>query len=96
MTSNEAILCFSNAICTKGLKDEGGNKLRVWDWHTHTTIFKIDNQQGAAIQHGGLCSILCNNLYGKRVWERIDICTCITESLYCTPEITQPCKSIIL
>ena len=52
MTSNEAILCFSNAICTKGLKDEGGNKLGVWDWHTHTTVFKIDNQhnqQGATI-----------------------------------------------
>ena len=52
MTSNEAILCFSNEICTKGLKDERGNKLGVWDWHTHTTVFKIDNQhnqQGATI-----------------------------------------------
>ena len=69
-----------------------------WEFGTdiHTTIFKIDNQQGPAIWHGGLCSTLCNNLYGKKVWERIDICTCITESLYCTPEITQPCKSIIV
>ena len=49
MTSNEAILCFSNEICAKGLKDEGGNKLGVWDWHAHTTIFKIDNQQGATV-----------------------------------------------
>ena len=31
LTSNEAILCFSNEICAKGLKDEGGNKLGVWD-----------------------------------------------------------------
>ena len=40
-----------------------------WEFGTdiHTTIFKIDNQQGPAIWHGGLCSTLCNNLYGKKV-----------------------------
>ena len=31
--------------------------------------------------HRELCSILCNNLNRKRIWKRIDICICITESL---------------
>ena len=25
--------------------------------------------------------ILCNDLYGKRIFKRVDICICITESL---------------
>ena len=58
----------------------------VWDWHVHTTIFKRDNQQEVTVQHKELCSIFCNNLNGKRIWKRIDTCTCITESLCCTPE----------
>ena len=31
----------------------------------HTDIFKTDNQQGPAVSHRELCSILCNNLKGK-------------------------------
>jgi len=26
-------------------KGQGRDKLGVWDWHTHTTIYKLDNQQ---------------------------------------------------
>ena len=52
----------------------------------HTAIFKLDNQQGPTVQHRELCSIFCNNLIGKRIWKRIHICICITESLCCTPE----------
>ena len=29
-----------------GGKDGVGDRLRVWDWHVYTAIFKIDNQQG--------------------------------------------------
>ena len=29
----------------------GEDKLGVWDQHIHTTIYKIDNQQGPTIQH---------------------------------------------
>ena len=29
---------------------------------THTDVYKIDNQQGPAIQHRELYSIFCNNL----------------------------------
>ena len=27
----------------------GTDKLGVWDWHVHTTIFKIDNQQESTV-----------------------------------------------
>ena len=30
-------------------RERGGNKLGGWDWHIHTTIFKIDNQQGPTV-----------------------------------------------
>ena len=46
----------------------------------------MDNQQGPTVQHKELCSILCNNLNGRRIWKRIDTRTYITESLCCTPE----------
>ena len=65
---------------------KGKEKLGVWDWHIHTTIFKTDNQQGPTIQHRELCSLFCNNLNGKRIWKRTDTCICITESLCCTAE----------
>ena len=31
-------------------------------------------------------SVFYNNLIGKRIWERLDTCTCKTESFCCTPE----------
>ena len=33
----------------------------------HTSIYKIDNQQGPSVWHRELCSIFCNNLHGKRI-----------------------------
>ena len=32
-------------------KGKGGwtDRLGVWDWHIHTTIFKTDNQQGPTV-----------------------------------------------
>ena len=30
-------------------KDGGRGRLGVWDWHVHTAIFKIDNQQGPIV-----------------------------------------------
>ena len=26
-----------------------GERLGVWDWHVHTAIFKMDNQQGPTV-----------------------------------------------
>ena len=64
----------------------GRDKLGVCDWHIHTSIFKIDNQQRPTVQHRERCSIFCNNLNQKRIWKRIDTCIHITESLCCTHE----------
>ena len=27
----------------------GRDRLEIWDWHVHTAVFKIDNQQGPAV-----------------------------------------------
>ena len=49
-------------------KREGGrDKLGVWDYHIHTTTYKIGNQQGPTVYHGELYSIFCINLYNKRI-----------------------------
>ena len=54
-------------------KEEGGrNKLGVRDQHVHSTKYKIDNQQGPTVQHRELYSILCDNLYEKRICKRIN------------------------
>ena len=33
-------------MVTRGQEWRGENRLGVSDWHVHTAIFKIDNQQG--------------------------------------------------
>ena len=45
--------------------------------HIHTTIYKIDKQQGPTVLHRKLYSIYYNNLYRKRVWKRTNTCICI-------------------
>ena len=49
---------------TYGYQKGGGerDKLGVWDENIHTTMFKIDNQQGPTVQHRELYSISCKNL----------------------------------
>ena len=44
------------------------------------------NNKDLPYRHTELYSTFCNNLCGKRIQERIDICTCVTESRYCTHE----------
>ena len=58
-----------------------GSQRGFWDGHENAAGFNMENQQGPAVQHRELCSILCNNLNGKRIWKRID--TCIIKSLCC-------------
>ena len=52
----------------------------------HTAIFKMDNQQGPAVEHKELCSVLWGCLDGRRVWGRIDTCMRMAESLPYSPE----------
>ena len=42
---------------------------------------------GPAVEHRELYPIFCDNLYEKRIWKRIDMGICITESLCCTAEM---------
>ena len=41
------------------------DKLGAWDEYIHTTIYKIDKQQGPSNSTGN--SVLCNKLNGKRI-----------------------------
>ena len=47
----------------------------------------MDNQQGPAVQHMELRSMLGGSLDGRGVWGRVGTCICIAESLHCSPEI---------
>ena len=67
----------------------------VWDGYVHTAIFKMEKQQGPAVKHRELYSVLCGSLDGRGVWGRMDTCVCvcmhtyihiyIAESLCCAP-----------
>ena len=71
-------------MVTKGESLGGVYTLVVWDWYIHLTIIKLDDQQGPTVEQRKLNSIFCNNLNGKRIWKRIDVC--ITKPFYCTSE----------
>ena len=71
-------------------KMDGGDGLGVWDWHTHSIVYRMDGQQGPAVEHKVLYSIFCDNLYGKRIWKQIAMDTCITESFYRTAKNYEP------
>ena len=49
-------------MVTKGERGVGRDKLGVWDYHRHTTIYKIDNQQGPTVEHRELYSMFCDGL----------------------------------
>ena len=66
------------------------DRLGALDWHVHTAIFRIDKQQGPTMQHRDHCSVLCDDLNGKQIWQRIDAFICISGSLCCTSETNTP------
>ena len=51
-----------------------------------TAMFKMDNQQGYTVEHRELRSVLCDSLAKRGVWERMDTCICMAESLCSSPE----------
>ena len=59
----------------------------VWDGHVHTTVFRMDNQQGPIVQLRELCSVLRSSMNGMGVWGRMDTCICMTQYPCCPPEI---------
>ena len=60
---------------------------RCWNWHVHTIVYGADGQQGPAVQHRELSPIFFDNIYKKRILNRMGMCICITESFCCTAEI---------
>ena len=54
-------------MVTGWLGDVGEDKLGLWNGHTHTIVYEIDNQQGPTVYNRELYSIVCNDLYGKRI-----------------------------
>ena len=64
-----------------------GDKEREINWEIETDIYTLLYiKQITTVEHRELYSILCNDLYGKRVWKRGDMCICVTDSLCCTSE----------
>ena len=43
------------------------NKPGAQDEHKHTIIYTTDNQQGPTVQQREFYSVLCDNLYEKRI-----------------------------
>ena len=85
-TISEAIIILGRYECAVTI-------LGAWDWLVYTAIFKKDNQQGPTVQHRELCSILCNNLNGKRIWKRIDTCICLSGASQMVLAIKNPSAS---
>ena len=72
------------------LQSMGVTKLwtQLSDW---ACILKIDYQQGSTSKDRELCSLLCNNLHGKRIWEGVDIyITATAKSLQSCPTLCNP------
>ena len=72
-------------MITSGGTMEGRDDQGIWDQHTHTAVFKVDNQQGTSTAQGTV-------LNGTRQpgWEgslgRMDTCIYKAESLHCAPK----------
>ena len=47
----------------------------------------MDNQQGHTLWRMELYSMLCGSLDGRGIYERMDTCACMAESLCCPPEM---------
>ena len=60
---NRLIDMENKLMVTKGeSRSRGRDKLGVWDWHIHITVYKTDKQQEPTIEHRELYSVSCNNL----------------------------------
>ena len=45
----------------------------IWDGHVHTTVFKMDNQQGPTVQNRELCSMLTTKMGKEFEKEQIHV-----------------------
>lgn len=98
--------------CCKRCKVRAPKRTETWDltelinklkelyfckWCMHTEVYEMIGQWGPSVERRELYQIFFDNLCGKRFWKRMNMCTYITESLWCTEEVlSQPHKSTIL
>ena len=47
----------------------------------HTEVNGMIGQWGSAVEYRELYPIFCENLCGKKIWKRMNVYICITESL---------------
>ena len=53
-----------------------GNFQMPWVW-TLKDKNTVDGQQGPMVYHRVIYTILCDTLYGKRIWKGVYICVCV-------------------
>ena len=63
----------------------------VWDRHSHTAIFRVDNQQVPTVQHRELRLMLRGSLSGSWAWGRMDTCICMAEPFAVRLKLPQYC-----
>ena len=69
-------------------KGWGEGKVREFGTDMCTLLYlKTDSQQGPAVEHRELFSMLCGSLDGRGAWGRMGPGTCIAEPLCCPPEM---------
>ena len=91
VTREERLLLFRQSVASDSFstlwtvahQKGGGDKLGIWGYQIHTTIYKIDKQQGPTVQHRQLFKYLVISYNGK---ESEKIYIHITESLCYTSE----------
>ena len=59
-------LNYSRCSLGEGVSAVGSKRKSI-----RTVIFRKDNQQGPAVEHRELCSMLCGSLDGRGVWGRM-------------------------
>ena len=64
----------------------GRDSYSVWDRHVHIATFKTGNQQGPTLQYMELSSTSRGKLGARGARCRMGICTCMPESLFCSPD----------
>lgn len=56
----------------------------------------MDNQQGPAVRHRELCSMLCGSLVGRGAWGRMNTCVGMAEHSAVHLKLPQQCYPSIL
>ena len=77
---------LESELMVAGGQGMGERDLGSVDGQVHTAKLKVENQQGPTAQHMEFCSMLCGRLGGMGVWQGMDTCVCMTESLLLPPE----------